>query len=71
MIDKEPVLVTAEAIEEALQFIAHLIADEGKVEYTPLMDRLEKELKLYREARDPVSRARAILADHAAREKSI
>jgi hypothetical protein len=62
--------VTAEAIEELLHFVAYLIAEKGRVEYGPLLERLERELILYKEARDPVSRARAILADHRSKSSS-
>lgn len=63
--------VTAERIEQALHDIAYIIAEYGRTEYAPLMERLEKELQYYREARDPISRARAILKEHAKREKEI
>jgi len=63
--------ITAAEIEEVLVTVAYVIAEHGRTEYGPLLERLERELQKYKKARDPVSRARAILADHAAREKSI
>ena len=63
--------ITAAEIEEVLVTVAYVVAECGRIEYGPLLERLERELETYKEARDPVSRARAILADHAAREKSI
>ena len=68
MVDKP---VTEERIEQALRDVAYIISEFGCVEYAPLMERLERELQLYREARDPVSRARAILKQHAERTKEI
>jgi hypothetical protein len=60
--------VTVERLEEALQVIATLIVEHGRDDYIPIMERLEKELANYKEARDPVSRARAILKRQAAKE---
>jgi hypothetical protein len=54
--------VTPGRVERALRFVAWLIAHHGMIECAPLMERLERELKVYQELRDPVSRARAILA---------
>lgn len=59
---KENRPVTPERLERALRFVAWVIAHHGMIEYAPLMERLERELKVYQESRDPVSRARAILA---------
>lgn len=56
-------------IGRVLRLVAGKVAD-GKSQYVPLMERLEKELKLCKEARDPSARARAILNDYAAREKA-
>jgi hypothetical protein len=63
--------ITIERIEQALRDVAYIIAEYGEVQCVPLMERLERELKLYKEARDPVSRARAILKEHADRSKEI
>lgn len=48
-------------LESAIRIVAYAICTHGEVEYAPLLDRLEKELAYYREGRDPISRARAIL----------
>lgn len=53
--------IMVERLENAIQVVARVIVTYGEVEYAPLLDRLEKELAYFREARDPVSRARAIL----------
>jgi hypothetical protein len=45
----------------AIGVVANAICTYNEVEYSPLLDRLEKELAYYKERRDPVSRARAIL----------
>ncbi|QIG97520.1 hypothetical protein [Bradyrhizobium sp. 6(2017)] len=64
--------ITEARIKQALVAVAYVISEYGRTEYGPLMERLERELLMYREARDPMSRARAILdEDQAAREKSI
>ena len=59
-------------IRQALVAVAYVISKHGRTEYGELLERLERELLMYREARDPMSRARAILdEDQAAREKAI
>ena len=64
--------ITEARIKAALLAVAHVISKHGRTEYGALLERLERELLMYREARDPVSRARRILdEDQAAREKSI
>jgi hypothetical protein len=63
--------ITAERIEQAMLVVARVISECNRPEYGPLLERLERELQMYREARDPISRARAVLAAHAAREKAI
>lgn len=60
--------ITEEWLKRALVLVAHIIATHGRTEYTPLMERLEAELERYREGRDPLSRARAILKAHAKTE---
>jgi hypothetical protein len=66
MIKKIPEPEVNEAnIERALGLWAMIIADLGAVQYVPIFERLEKELKLYKEASDPVARARAVLKDQA------
>jgi hypothetical protein len=57
-------LITEERIRQALVTVAHIISTFNEVEYLPLMERLERELERYREGRDPLSRARAILQAH-------
>lgn len=49
-----PEPVTAERIERALVRCAYLVArdDEGAV-YAPILDRLERELTLFRQAEQP------------------
>ena len=54
-------MVMVERLEAAVRVVAYAISTYGEVEYAPLLDRLEKELSYYKEGRDPVSRARAIL----------
>jgi hypothetical protein len=56
--------VTEERIRRALVAVAYVISEHGRTEYGPLMERLERELERYREGRDPISRARAILQAH-------
>lgn len=53
--------ITETRIREALLAVAYVISEHGRTEYGPLLERLERELLMYREARDPLSRARAIL----------
>ncbi|MDE5465229.1 hypothetical protein [Bradyrhizobium sp. CSS354] len=53
--------ITEARIRQALVTVAYIISTYGEVEYSPLLERLERELERYREGRDPVSRARAIL----------
>lgn len=53
--------ITEARIKAALVAVAYVISEHGRTEYGPLMERLERELSMYREARDPLSRARAIL----------
>jgi hypothetical protein len=57
--------ITEARIKAALVAVAHVISEHGRTEYGPLLERLERELLMYREARDPLSRARAILQAHA------
>ena len=45
--------------------VAYVISTYGETQYLPLMERLERELLMFKEGRDPVSRARAILQVHA------
>jgi hypothetical protein len=64
--------ITQARLQQALVAVAYVISEYGRTEYGPLLERLERELLMYREARDPVSRARRILdEDQATREKSI
>jgi hypothetical protein len=53
--------VTVERLEAAIRTVAYVIDKHNDIGYAPLLDRLEKELAYYREGRDPLSRARAIL----------
>jgi hypothetical protein len=55
--------VTKESVERALRFVARLISEKGMVEYLPLLERIERDYAKFEtgEARDPVSKARAIL----------
>jgi hypothetical protein len=57
--------ITEARIRRALVAVAYVISEHGRTEYGPLLERLERELLMYREARDPLSRARAILQAHA------
>ena len=57
--------ITEARIRHALVAVAYIISTYGEVEYLPLMERLERELERYKEGRDPLSRARAILKAHA------
>lgn len=61
--DQQP--ITEARLKQALIAVAHVISKHGRKEYGPLMERLERELLMYREARDPLSRARAILQEYA------
>lgn len=56
--------VTAERIEHAMVLLAFIMTSTGQARLAPLLDRLERELAVYKHARDPLSRARRILADH-------
>jgi hypothetical protein len=60
--------VTLEEIEQALRNVAYVISEHGRVEFLPIMERLEREIKAYRDAQDPVSRARAILDEYKKKE---
>lgn len=55
--------ITAERIEHAMVLVAFMVAS-GQTKLAPLLDRLEKELAIYKQERDPVSRAQRILRDH-------
>lgn len=57
--------ITADRIQHAMVLMAFLVAS-GQPRLVPLLDRLEAELALYKQERDPVSRARRILLDHTA-----
>ena len=59
--DDQP--ITAERIERALVVLAQLMELEQEPRYAPLLDRLERELAVYKQERDPISRARRILRD--------
>ena len=59
--------ITEARIRQALVTVATIIATLGETEYLPLLDRLERELALYRDGLDPIGRARAILQAHAER----
>lgn len=61
MSDQSDREVMVARLESAIQVVARVIVTHKAPEYAPLLDRLEKELAYYREARDPISRARAIL----------
>jgi hypothetical protein len=61
MINQNERAVMVGRLENAIRVVAYVIATHNEVGYAPLLDRLEKELTYYREGRDPVSRARAIL----------
>ena len=56
--------ITAERIEHAMVLLAFIMTSTGQARLAPLLDRLERELAVYKHARDPLSRARRILADH-------
>lgn len=56
--------ITEARIRQALVIVAYVISKHGRSEYGPLLERLERELERYREGRDPISRARAILQAH-------
>ena len=55
--------ITAGRIERALVVLAQLMELEQEPRYAPLLDRLERELAVYKQERDPISRARRILRD--------
>jgi hypothetical protein len=57
--------ITEERIRQALVTVAYIISTYGEAEYLPLMERLEQELERYKDGRDPLSRARAILKAYA------
>ncbi|MET3970816.1 hypothetical protein [Bradyrhizobium sp. S3.9.1] len=61
--------ITEARIRQALLAVAYVISEHGRTEYGPLMERLEQELAMYREARDPLSRARAILQAYGATQE--
>ena len=48
--------INAENIERVLRLVAWIIAEFGEVEYVPLMERLEAELTIFKQARDPPER---------------
>jgi glycosyltransferase A (GT-A) superfamily protein (DUF2064 family) len=48
-------------LEAAIRTVAYVMDKHNEPGHAPLLDRLEKELAYYREGRDPLSRARAIL----------
>ena len=51
--------ITAERIEHAMVLLAYMIANgQAAPETVRLLDRLERELAIYKTERDPVSRAR-------------
>ncbi|WP_152535719.1 hypothetical protein [Bradyrhizobium sp. Ai1a-2] len=56
--------ITEARIKRALLVVARVISECDRPEYGPLLERLERELQMFMEGRDPVSRARAILAEH-------
>jgi hypothetical protein len=60
----QPKPITRERIEHALTLMAYIISTTNKTQFTPIMERLERELETYRNAADPISRARKILEDH-------
>ena len=55
--------ISADRIEHAMVLVAFMVAS-GQTKLAPLLDRLERELEIYRRERDPVSRAQRILRDH-------
>lgn len=56
--------ITAERIERAMVLLAFIITSTGKTKFSPLLERLERELAEYRAERDPMSRAARILRDY-------
>ena len=60
----QPKRITRERIEHALTLMAYIISSTGKTQFTPIMERLERELEIYRNAADPLARARKILEGH-------
>ncbi|MET4244598.1 hypothetical protein [Bradyrhizobium sp. RT10b] len=64
--DEQP--ITEARIKRALLVVAHIIATYGEVEYVAVLERLEAELEQFRQGRDPLSRARAILKAYAETE---
>jgi hypothetical protein len=61
-IDAAP--VTAERIERAMVLLAFIITSTGQTKFSPLLERLERELAEYKAERDPMSRAARILRDY-------
>lgn len=61
--------ITEQRIERALVVVAEIIAD-GSPEYMPILEALERHLERYKDGRDPLSRARAILAAYAEEDKA-
>lgn len=57
--------ITEERIKRALLVVARVISECNRPEYGPLLERLERELKTYKEAGDPLGRARAVLKAYA------
>jgi hypothetical protein len=56
--------ITAERIERAMVLLAFIITSTGKTKFSPLLERLERELAEYKAERDPMSRAARILRDY-------
>jgi hypothetical protein len=64
-------VVTEERLEAAIVVVARAIAETGEANWVPLLERLESELKKMKDARDGVTRARQIIADHKGKGKAI
>ena len=56
--------LTAERIERAMVLLAYAMTSTGMKELAPLLEYLEAEMARYRNAPDPIDRARAILERH-------
>jgi hypothetical protein len=61
--------ITAERIERAMVLLAFIITSTGKTKFSPLLERLERELAEYKAERDPMSRAARILRDYSVEAK--
>jgi hypothetical protein len=63
--------VTEERLEAAIVVVARAIDETCEMNWVPLLERLEAELKKMKEARDGVSRARQITEAYKGKGKAI